>query len=208
MYYEKLEKITVIANIAEPILDIEVLQEKIDLEINSQTNNKEFFFIIKNYREEKNVKKLTAVDLEFCIETEGTDKNFPIECKIYDCNNEKEIIETEKIKVNKNEEFESRYKLVIFCKESMKNRNSEISDVNINIKVNGKYNYTEKIQAFSLTRKKLEVKQNMPKAQEEYIEPAKYLETTDMMTNIPIIEIEKEKNKNGADINYIIERVN
>ena len=206
-YYEKLEKIKVIANIAEPILNIEILQEKIELEVSSKTNNGEFFFTMKNYKEENNVRKLTDVDLEFCIEIEVTDKNFPIECKIYDCNNEKEIVETEKMKVTKDKELESKYKVVIFCNENMNNKNSEISDVNINIKVNGKYNYTEKIQAFSLKRKKLETKKNIPKTQEEYIEPSKSIETIDITYN-PIIEIEKGKNKNGADINYIIERVN
>jgi len=182
------------------------LQEKIDLEISNQTNNKEFFFIIKNYREENNEKILTDIDLEFCIELELTDEKFPVEFKIYDCSNEKEVLEAEKIKISKDIEFKNKYKLVVLGKENQLSKVSK-SDVDINIKVYGKYNYIEKVKAFLLKRKITVVNENVVKPKEEYVEADEKIEINDSI-NIPIVEIEKEENKGKVDINYTIERVN
>lgn len=185
------------------------MQETENLEISNKTKNKEFFFTIKNYREENNGKKLTDINLEFAIEIEVTNREFPVEYKIYDFSNNEEIIETKKIKLTKEKEFENKYKLVIYGKENETNKVLVQSDINIKVKVYGKYNYTETIKAFSLKKKKTEIKQNITQNQEEYIAPASSSTNESIYNeNIPVVEVEKEKNKPKVDINYTIERIN
>ena len=163
-YYENIGNIKIVGNIAEPIIRIENDSSIILNNMNSQTGNKEYYFAIKNYYiDEKNNKRINEINFDFNIEIIVTDKNFPIEYKIYDCETEKEINSQEKINMPQNVEFENKYKLVIFWKE--KSIMSKNADIEINI--NGKYSRT-KIKAFSLARDNEKITYIISKSNNEY----------------------------------------
>lgn len=134
-YYETINAGSYYAKIAEPIFMVLPIQETYEFEANEQNINKEYYFIVKNY--DDNNPKVSEVDLEFDIEIELSNNNFPVSFKLYDCISNEEIIldslnRTEKIFIEKNTVFERQYKLVTYWNEKQ-----EMSEnVEINIVVN------------------------------------------------------------------------
>ncbi len=139
-YYETLDKIQGYAVIAEPIVKLESLQDTIQLEINKETERKEYYFIIKNYEiDSKNNKRISEVDFSYDIEIEITDNNFPIKYELYDISTNEKIQNKSKFDMPKNIEFEKKYKLVIYwndLQEEMSNK----ADINIKVNVSQKEN--------------------------------------------------------------------
>lgn len=116
-YYEMLNKIFVRTTIAEPIIVVENVQDTVISEMNKRSENKEYYFKIKNYKQENNEKKTTEVDFDCYIEVKNSNIYFPIKYELYDCSNNEMILETKneskKIHIEKNIEFEKNYKLVV-----------------------------------------------------------------------------------------------
>lgn len=116
-YYEMLNKVFVRTTIAEPIIEVQNLQDTVVSEMNKKSENKEYYFKVKNYKFEDTQKQITEVDFDFYIEIINSNNNFPIKYELYDCENNEMILETQnlskKIHINKNIEFERNYKLVV-----------------------------------------------------------------------------------------------
>ena len=78
-YYETINAGSYYAKIAEPIFMVLPIQETYEFEANEQNINKEYYFIVKNY--DDNNPKVSEVDLEFDIEIELSNNNFPVSFK-------------------------------------------------------------------------------------------------------------------------------
>lgn len=117
-YNEILNKIFVNGTIARPIIVVEKLQDTVIAKIDKDSENKEYYFKVKNYIiNESEEKIITEVDFDFSIEIKNSNNNFPIKYELYDCENKKRLLNgkdiSEKIYINKNIEFEKTYKLVV-----------------------------------------------------------------------------------------------
>lgn len=137
-YYELLNNIVGRATIAEPIIKVENLQDTIKTEVNKETTNKEYYFIVKNYEIDSfNNKRISEVDFYYDIEIKNYDDNFPVEYKLYDCDTGEELLNgnniSDKFEIEKNVEYERKCKLIINwnSKEEM----SSIDDIDIIINV-------------------------------------------------------------------------
>ena len=82
-YYEILEMFSGKAIIAEPIVKIESLQDTIEMEINKETRIKEYNFVIRNYENIGNIKRINEVDFLYDIEIKNSSDNFPIKYELY-----------------------------------------------------------------------------------------------------------------------------
>ncbi len=116
-YYEMLNKVFVRSTIAQPIIVVQNLQDTVISEMNKKSGNKEYYFKIKNYKQENSQKQITEVDFDCYIEIKNSNIYFPIKYELYDCSNNEMILETEniskKIHIEKDVEFEKNYKLVV-----------------------------------------------------------------------------------------------
>jgi len=131
-YMESINVGNYYAKIAEPIFVVTEVQETYEFEANEQNINKEYYFIVKNY--DDNSQRVSEVDLEFDIEIELSNNNFPVSFKLYDCTSNEEIFldnlnKTGKIFIEKNTVFEKQYKLVTYWNE--KQEMSENVEINI-----------------------------------------------------------------------------
>ncbi len=113
-----LNKIFVNGTIARPIIVVEKLQDTVIAKMDKDSENKEYYFKVKNYIINQSKEKIiTEVDLNFSIEIKNSNSNFPIKYELYDCENEEKLLNggdiSEKICINKNIEFEKTYKLVV-----------------------------------------------------------------------------------------------
>ncbi len=187
MYCESLKNIQIRANIAEPIIKIEPLQETIFCKMNSNSENKEYIFSIKNYYiNENNIKRISETDFDFNFEVTVSNKQFPIKYKLYDCNTQKEILDfNEKIHIEKDIEFENKYKLVIFWQE--KTEMAKNANVEIIVKAQGKYNISSKLLAFSLSKDNIPIFYRINKSEEKYTNQNVLLSID---TNKPVKEVE------------------
>jgi hypothetical protein len=135
-YYEFLNMMSVRANIAEPIIQVESLQNKIIQSINKESEIQEYLFVVRNY-ENENSKKISEVDFSYTIEIISSNENFPIKIELYDVQDNLEILNgkniSENIFIKKEIEYEKQYKLVVTWEKT----NNELSDSdNIHIVVN------------------------------------------------------------------------
>lgn len=135
-YYEKIENIKGKATIAEPIFIVKNNQNTIIQTIDKESVIEEYLFTIKNYKVEENGlnKRYSEVDIEYSIEIFDEKENFPVEYKLYEANNQEELLNgnkiTNKIKILANQPYEKTYKLVVNWKEK-----SESLDDSNNIKI-------------------------------------------------------------------------
>ncbi len=131
-YYESLGKIHGKAVIAEPIVKIESLQDTINLEMNKDIGEKEYYFVIKNYELDVfNNKRVSEVDFTYNIEIKSTNSNFPVKYYLMDCLTGEIVSNKNVFEIKKNIEYERKYKLVI----SWNDIEGEIS-LNNNIEIN------------------------------------------------------------------------
>lgn len=142
-YYESILKINGRAIIAEPIIRVEALQDTIITEINKNSQIQEYAFVVKNYEiDSSNKKRINEVDFLYNIEIKNSNENFPIRYELYDCLTNEELLnntsKSKEININKNVEFERKYKLLVYWNEipNMSNHN----DIEIIIKINQKNN--------------------------------------------------------------------
>lgn len=132
-FYEKLEKTLIKAEIAEPIIKFESMNETIKVNnFNKNVDEKEYTFKIKNYEIiEDGKKKISEVSFDYVIEINNKNNNFPVKYKLYDKQNGEEIIlngnKSNKINIKKEKEFEKTYKLVVMWDETKKMDASEKS---------------------------------------------------------------------------------
>lgn len=116
-YYEMLNKVFVRTAIAEPIVVVEKMQDTVVSEMNKKSQNKEYYFKIKNYKIENSQKRITEIDFDCYIEVKNSNIYFPIKYELYDCQSEEMILESQtmskKIHIDKITEFEKDYKLVV-----------------------------------------------------------------------------------------------
>lgn len=132
-YYEKIQNIKANATIAEPIFKVENHREKINQTIDKESYIEEYTFSIKNYEIDSitNNKRISQVDLEYMIEIINEKENFPIEYKLYEVDNNLEILnnqnKTELIRIDSNIEYERTYKLVVLWSEKDKELDSNTS---------------------------------------------------------------------------------
>ncbi len=124
-YYEKIENIKLYFFIAKPILVIEKQQSEIVKNVYQKEKIKEFYFTIRNYEVNNNVKEISEVPFFIDMKIENSNQNFPIEYKIYDCENNEEITEDKKIFIDKNIEFLKKYKVITSWKSDAKNSYNE-----------------------------------------------------------------------------------
>ena len=105
-YYQALEKTSAKATIAEPIIKVEALQEAIIMEINKESEIKQYSFIIKNYElDSNNTKRITEVGFLYDIEIKNSSENFPIRYELYDVTSGEEILKgTNKVTRIRNKE--------------------------------------------------------------------------------------------------------
>ena len=126
-YYEEIKNIKLYFYLAKPILKIEKSQNTIIKEISRKSEIENFYFTIKNYELINNEKVISEVPFFIDLELNNSNKNFPIEYKIYDCDTGNEI--KNKIFVDKNIEFEKRLKIMAIWNKN--SQNSEYNETNI-----------------------------------------------------------------------------
>lgn len=141
-YYETLQQFTGKATIAEPIIKVEALKDKISMQVNRESTIEEYNFCIKNYINESKGKRINEVDFLYDIEIINSNENFPIKLELYEVGKEKELLNgTSKVsglEIKKNLEYEKQYKLLAYweSKENMSDENS----IDIVIKASQKNN--------------------------------------------------------------------
>lgn len=133
-YYERIGKIDLYMQIAEPIIQIEK-QNTIVKKNHSQNKIEEFYFEIRNYNENK----VSEIEFLYDIEIKNSNENFPIEYQIYDLNT-KEIIkennENFQYKLEKNIKTSHKYKIIILWNRIGNYNGSTDIDIIINAKQN------------------------------------------------------------------------
>ena len=141
-YYENIGLISGKAIIAEPVFKVEKVDTVKSLNVDRNTNNEEYSFIVKNYYTQNTNTRITETDLIFNIEIINLYDNFPVEYKLYDCSTGEELLQgeskTNDITINKGVKFENQYKLVICWKE--KDNMSDIDNIDIVINASQKLN--------------------------------------------------------------------
>ena len=129
-YYESLESFSGKATIAEPIIKVEQLQDTINMEINKESNIKEYNFVVKNYEINNGLKRINEVDFLYDIEIKNSNENFPIKCELFEIETGKELLngtnKVQNLEIPKNVEYEKEYKLQVKweTKENMSAENA------------------------------------------------------------------------------------
>lgn len=135
-YYDNLGKFSTKASIAEPIINVETLQETVVSDFN-KTTVKEYHFKITNYELETNGnKRISEVDFNYTIEIKNSSNNFPAKYELYDCSTNLEILngasKTQEFYISKNNMYEKEYKIIV----SWEDKDELASQNDINIMVN------------------------------------------------------------------------
>ena len=137
-YYKKITNMQNSFSISEPIFKIENLSDyALFNEYNKYSGNKEYFFKVKNYELDGDVKRISEVNFFYTIKIINSNNYFPIRCELYDVDTNtlilRDAILTEKIFVAKDVEYEKNYKLSVVWDDE-----KEISGdmTNVNIEVN------------------------------------------------------------------------
>lgn len=101
-YYECLQKVNTNAQIAEPVVRVELLQDTITASVNKINPIQESYFCLKNYVIENDNKRINETYFICDIEIELTDEKFPVKFELYDCLTGEEILKgSNKITRNK-----------------------------------------------------------------------------------------------------------
>lgn len=94
-YYENLKMVNAKGIIAEPIVQVELLQDTIVANVDKKNSIKECYFYLKNYLIENNNnnKRINEADFICDIEIKLTNLNFPIKFELYDCTTGEELLD-------------------------------------------------------------------------------------------------------------------
>lgn len=115
-YYQKINNIKIGFKLAEPIIEIKSNQNIIKKDIINGEKVDEFYFDVMNYKKGENT-IISEIKFSYNIEIQSSNKNALVECKLYDCKTGEELLKgnniTNSIIVDKNIEYENKYKLVI-----------------------------------------------------------------------------------------------
>ena len=106
-YYEILENISAKATIAEPIIIVEGLQDMIKTEVTKENVIEEYNFVVKNYIQTENAKRISEVDFLYDIEIKNSDENFPVRYELYDIETGEELLNGNN-KISRFRNFEKR----------------------------------------------------------------------------------------------------
>lgn len=118
-YFEEIKNIKGKGIIAEPIFEVENVQNTIVETINKETNLKEYIFKIKNYYLENNnvIERISQVDMSYNIEVINEKENFPIKYELSELDKEENLLnekgKTENFVINKDIKYEKIYKLKV-----------------------------------------------------------------------------------------------
>ena len=127
--YNSSVNLKVKSQIAEPILRIECLDNKVEKEF-KKNSIEEFNFAVKNYTGDR----ISEIDFYYTIQIIIDNNNFPAEIELFD-SKENELLagnlKTSKIAIYKNEEEYNQYKLVV----KWKDKENLDSNANISIKI-------------------------------------------------------------------------
>lgn len=91
-YYESLQKVNANAQIAEPVVRVELLQAPITASVDKINPIQESHFCLKNYIIENNKKRINETDFICDIEIKLTDEKFPVKFELYDCLTGEELL--------------------------------------------------------------------------------------------------------------------
>ncbi len=142
-YYEILRNMKLSATVANPIVKVENLQEKVIQTFNKRTEAKEYHFVVRNYElaEDGISKKISDVAFLYYIEIINTNTTFPIKCELYDVQTNEKILDekdkTGEIFMERSVAYEKPYKLVVTWEKSSPIL-ADHTDININVQVTQK----------------------------------------------------------------------
>lgn len=91
-YYESLQKVNANAQIAEPVVRVELLQDTITASVDKINPIQESYFCLKNYVIENDNKRINENDFVGDIEIKLTDEKFPVKFELYDCTTGEELL--------------------------------------------------------------------------------------------------------------------
>lgn len=132
-YCKKITNIKVGFNLAEPIIEINSIQNTIKKDVIVGDKIEEFYFNVRNYKKKAD-KIISEVKLSYNIEIKISNNDcYGIEYKLYDCENGEEVLKgkniTENIIVDANVEYEKQYKLIVKFNKEIKTNNLNIDVV-------------------------------------------------------------------------------
>jgi hypothetical protein len=139
MYYEKSSMIEVRGTIAESIINVIPVTEKIVDTIDKNSSLKEYIFCIENFISENENTRKSDVSFTYTIEVVCSNDSFPISYKLFDLTNNEEVVmndknTTDKICIYNNEQISRKYKLIVEWNNDKTNLSDEVDiDLNINV---------------------------------------------------------------------------